>query len=122
MRVAALIIGIFLSIILFLQSCTIATLGIAAESLQSAGGAERPTADPGASFGVLAALLSVLGTAFVLKLPRVAAVLFGMAFGSAWIGAGLGFVDLKYYRAAFPGLMVLAVLGRRELRRAQRWP
>lgn len=71
MKIAVGIIGLVLSMVAFMQSCTIAGLSRLAddETIVEAG-----------TFGMLTAFLMFLGGAFAFGLPRAAQVFFGLSF------------------------------------------
>lgn len=108
MRIAVLIIALFLTLIVGLQSCAI-TAG---------GGMTRNTELYGAGAGgILLALLFMLGAAFVMAMPRVSMWLFGAA---TLIGLGVGlsttFKDLTIWGIVALALAVMSFFGHRELR------
>ena len=109
MRIAVLIIGLCLTGIVGLQSCTV-LLGnhLARDQAAAQGGA----------VGMFVAFLFVLGSAFALGLPRLSAALFALA-GLFGVTAGntTGFHDLRIWGFVALALAVMAYFGSRELRR-----
>ena len=77
MRVASLVIGLFIGIIVFGQSCTVSVLFETAEQL--GGVTEETEAGLGeAGAGLLVAFLAVFGAAFAMGNPRLSAWLFAL--------------------------------------------
>ncbi len=104
-----MIISLFLTLIVGLQSCAIAAGGGMSQN-QSVAGA-------GAA-GVLVALLFVLGGAFAMGLPRASMVMFVLAGVIALaVGASGVFPDLTIWGVVALVLAVMAYFGYRELKR-----
>lgn len=103
MRIAVLIIGLMLSIGLFLQSLTV-TAGSGLTNDDALGTA--------AAVGMLMALLWVISCALVIPAPRVSVGLFGL---SAVLGLGVAgsssFSDLYFWGAASLLLAIFSYLG-----------
>jgi hypothetical protein len=116
-RVAALIIGLFVAIILLVQSCAVFGLSGLAARL---GSTEASALGESGAVGVFVAILSIVGAAFALHEPGVATALFGVAAAFAYIGQSGGFADLGFWAWVLFGLAALSFGGRRELRRAHR--
>lgn len=108
MRIASLIIGLVLLIVVGLQSCTVMVGGGLANRKELAGSG---------TVGVLVAFLFLLGAAFALKMPRTAAVMFALAGLFGWIGGVAGFGDLKVWGSAAFILAGMAAWGSREDRK-----
>ena len=113
MRIAVLIIGLCLTGIVGLQSCTV-TLGDHLARNGSGGGG-------GGAVGLLIAFLFVLGSAFALGLPRISAALFLVAglLGIS-VGSTTDFHDLRVWGGVALALAIMAYFGSRELRRRNR--
>lgn len=109
MRIAVLIIGLCLSLAVGLQSCAVSLGG---------GIAKDQAISAGSAVGVLVALLYLLGSAFVLGLPRTSIVMFFIA-GLLGIGVGSssGFHDLRIWGFVALALAAMAYFGAREQRR-----
>lgn len=110
MRIATLIVGLVLMIVVGLQSCTVMVGG---------GLADRKELSGSGAVGLLVALLFLLGAAFALKLPRTAAVMFALAGVFGWIGGFAGFGDLKVWGTVAFGLAAMAAWGSREGARSE---
>lgn len=114
MRVATLIISLFLMVIVGLQSCTVAVLGGAT--------GDDTTAGAGAS-GVLLAVCWLVAAAFVLPYPTVAMAVFLVAAVFGLIGTyGNAFTDAYVWTAVSVVLAILSFFGRREKRAKQAVP
>lgn len=109
MRIAILILGLVLMLVVGLQSCAIFIGGAALE--------EQATSDSGA-LGLFLALLLLVGAAFVLFFPWVALVSFVLA-GIAGLSGGstTEFTDLTIWGIVAFVLAVLSLLGVREKRK-----
>lgn len=103
MRVAVLIIGLLLSVGLFLQSLA----GNALTSIAEDEGGQGATA-----IGVFMALIWVVASAIVIAKPRISMVLFGISavFG---VAGWSDFPDLKFWSGVAVFLAVLSYLGYR---------
>ncbi|MFG1397311.1 hypothetical protein [Roseixanthobacter pseudopolyaromaticivorans] len=110
MRIAVLIISLCLVAILGLQSCAI----MVGSNLIS----DKTTSEAGAA-GLVMAFMFVLGGAFAMGLPRLSAAIFLAAglIGFAMASASI-FRDLQIWAGISCVLAVLALLGRREIRKA----
>lgn len=108
MRIAVLIIGLCLSLIVGLQSCAVSVGG---------GMAKDQAISGGGAVGVLVALLFLLGSAFAIGLPRASMAMF-LTAAPLGIGAGSssGFHDLRIWGFVALGLAIMAYLGHREAR------
>jgi Ni/Fe-hydrogenase subunit HybB-like protein len=108
MRIAVLVIGLVLSVGLFIQSL-----------LVSAGATifDDEDAESAAGIGVLMALMWVVGSALAIPLPRVSLVLFVLAglIGLAGIAA---FPDLAFWSVISFALAVFCFFGYRGKRKA----
>lgn len=112
MRIAAMILGLVLSVAWFAQAMLVYV---------AANVADDEAISQGSAVGVVGAFLLFLGGAFALGLPRVAAVLFvgsslfavmgasGGEYGDLWVWAVVGF-----------SLAAMAFLGYRGKRRSER--
>jgi hypothetical protein len=109
MRIAVLIIGLALSLIVLLQSCAANVAGaLGSQGLKEAAGT-----------GMLAALLFIIGAGFAMRLPIVSLVVF--AFGAIIaISAGHNsdFRDLQVWGWLAAFLAVLSYFGHRERKRS----
>ncbi|MFC3714329.1 hypothetical protein ACFOMD_17300 [Sphingoaurantiacus capsulatus] len=106
MRIAILIIGLSLFFIVGLQSCVVSAGGALGEDtgLSAAGSA-----------GVLMALLSMIGAAFVMQKPKVSGVCFGLAAFTAALGAAQGsFNDLYLWGVGAGVLSVISFFAARD--------
>lgn len=109
MRIAVLIISLFLTVIIGLQSCAVTVGGsLAKDQATSAGGAG----------GVVVAFLFVLGAAFSMGLPRVSQIVFLLASAVAFIAASgeSKYQDMNVWGAVALILAVMSYLGVRELK------
>ena len=110
MRVATLILGLFLMIIIGFQSCA-ATVG---------GGLGDEALGEGGAVGVLVTLLYLIAAAFVLGKPIVSLVVFSVAAVIALIGgATTPFGDLIIWGVVAAVLAVMSYFGVREQRNKQ---
>lgn len=107
MRIAVLIIGLCLMLIVGLQSCVVSMGG----SL-----ADRETVSAAGGVGILVALLFALGSAFVMAFPKVSAGIFALAALLAF-GFAAEFSDLKVWGVVSLALAVMSFLGSRELKK-----
>ena len=116
MRLATLIISLFLMLIAGVQSCAVAVGGGIAEDLSTAAKDKQEAQDiAGAGgLGVLAALMWLVGAAFVMSKPRTAMWLFGVA-SLFWLGAGAaGFSDAFIWMVASIIFAVMSWRGTKE--------
>lgn len=96
MRRAAQIISLVLMVALGIQSCAISVGGSVSEEFSSSA-VERQQAEDlsgAGGAGMLAALLWLIGAAFVMSRPKVAMWLYGASSVLCLIGATAGFPDL----------------------------
>ena len=109
MRVATMILGLILMVVVGAQSCAVS---IGGELANDAGSAE------GGAVGILMTLLFLLGGAFVLGFPLVSLIAFVLAglLGLA-AGATTPFTDLTFWGIAALVLALLSLFGVREKRR-----
>jgi uncharacterized protein DUF2510 len=116
MRLATLIISLFLMLIAGVQSCAVAVGGGIAEDLSTAAKDKQDAQDiAGAGgLGIVAALMWLVAAAFVMSKPKVAMWIFGVA-SLAWLGAGAaGFSDAFIWMVASVILAVMAWRGIKE--------
>lgn len=114
MRIAVLVIGLCLTGLIGLQSCTLMLGGGLVQDKGLSGG--------GAT-GILVAFLFVLGAAFSLGLPRVSAVLFALAAACGFaVGYNTEFWDMRVWGWIAAALAVMSYLGSRELRKKKAVP
>jgi hypothetical protein len=112
MRIATLVVTLFLMLAVGLQSCTLYGLSAIAGQQETGGGA---------AVGLLIAFLYLLGAAFVMGLPLISIICFTVAglLGLA-VGATTKFSDMTIWGIVSFVLALMSFLGRRELRRRQR--
>lgn len=116
MRLATLIISLFLMLIAGVQSCAVAVGGGIAEDLSTAAEDKQEAQDiAGAGgLGVLAALMWLVGAALVMSKPRAAMWIFGVA-SLFWLGAGAaGFSDAFIWVVASIVFAVMSWRGTKE--------
>lgn len=109
MRIATMIISLLAMLLLFVQSCAVAVgEGIVDDEETTGGGV----------VGIMMAVLFVIGAAFVLRIPWVSVVAFGLAglFGLLG-GATTDFSDLTIWGIGSLILAVMAYFGTREGRK-----
>ena len=107
MRIAVLIIGLCLTMIVGLQSCAVLLGGGMTDDQDMAGGG---------AIGILIAFLFVLGSAFALSLPKVSMWLFGIAAALGFlVGASTEFSDMMFWGVVAAALAVMSYFGAREL-------
>lgn len=107
MRIAVLIIGLILMVLVGMQSCAVMVGGeITSDTDTSEGGA----------VGILVAFLFLLGSALVMGFPRVSMVLFILAslLGFA-AGSTTDFSDMIFWGVVGAGLAIMSFFGSREL-------
>jgi hypothetical protein len=92
MRVAVLVIGLILLIVIGLQSCFVAT----GEAILGGLGGEEVVGGGGA-IGLLVALLFGIAAAFALGKPAVSVVIFVLASLFAFMAGSTGFSDMKVW-------------------------
>ncbi|HEY8446896.1 MAG TPA: zinc ribbon domain-containing protein [Thermomicrobiales bacterium] len=108
MRIAVLIIGIILTIGLFLQAFVVGSLSSAVNDENTS---------QSAAIGILMALLWLIACGFVIPVPRVSMVLFAVA-GVLGFAASGDFPDLAFWGGASLFLAVLSYFGYRGKRKA----
>lgn len=107
MRIAVLVIALCLTLIVGLQSCTV---------LVSGNMAQRPDVASGGSMGLLLAILFIAGAGFVMALPRVSVVLFGVAMLVGFAAAqATPFSDMNIWALVAAGLGLMSYFGHEEL-------
>lgn len=112
MRIATLIIGLLLGLLLFLQTMLLYGLSNAGNDEKNAGAA---------AIGVFVALIWLVAAAFVMAFPLFSAIAFTVAGLFAFLGAGSSdFTDLWIWGGASLVLAVLAYFGWRGKRRDRR--
>lgn len=108
MRIAVLIIALFLTVVVSLQSCAVFVgSGIAKNEALSQGGA----------VGLLVSLLFVIGAAFALGVPRVSQIVFTIAAAFAFLAASKEYPDMNVWGVAALILAVMSYFGVREARK-----
>jgi hypothetical protein len=111
MRIAVLIIGLMLSVGLFIQSL-VANVGSGLNNSDSLGAA--------AAAGVLMALMWIVASALVMPLPRVSVVIFLLAAALGFgFGAGSEFKDLYFWGSVSVLLAVFSFFGFRGKKNSQ---
>jgi hypothetical protein len=112
MRVATLIIGLLLGLLLFLQTMLLYGLSNAGNDEKNAGAA---------AIGVFVALIWLVASAFVMAFPLFSAIAFAAAALFAFLGGGSSdFKDLIIWGVASALLAVLSYFGWRGKRRDRR--
>ncbi len=109
MRVAVMIIGLFCTIMLLVQSCTVFVGGeIFSEEGLSQGGA----------VGVFVGFLFMIGSAFALKIPKVSIIIFAIGAVVGFVaGATTEFSDMTFWAVTAVILSILSFVGHRRLQR-----
>ena len=118
MRIATLILGIFVVIIMLFQSCAVACLGSVSDSL-----AEKKTPSEtttGGAFGIMAAVCAIIGAAFVLKVPIVSIVAFLLGALLAGMGPQYKYADGAVWAWVLGILAVFSLFAYIGLRRERR--
>jgi hypothetical protein len=118
MRIATLVLGILIVLVLLLQSC--ATAGISSHSPSITEDDPRSASAVAGGVGLAAALYGVIGLAFVLTVPLVSVLAFALAALLAALGPLFGFSDGKGWAVALGMLSVFALIGHLKLRRKKR--
>lgn len=112
MRIAVLVIGLLLGLLLFVQTFLVYVLGSA--------GSDTSLAGAGAA-GLLVALLWLLASAFVIGVPLLSTIVFGVAgFIALAASSGSEFSDLQIWGAASFVLAALSFVGLLTKRRGAR--
>jgi hypothetical protein len=109
MRLAVTIIGIFLALIVGVQSCGVSFGGAltADESITAASGA-----------GFVISLLFIIGSGFAIKIPKVSIVVFAIgALIGILVGANTEYKDLIVWGIVSLVLCILSFFGDRSLQR-----
>lgn len=107
MRIAVLIIGLLLGLLMFMQSFTIMALGGAIGS-----------DDPSGALGVMVAVLWLIGCGFVIGFPRTSTILFVVAAVLAIAtGANTDYSDMTMWGFVSIGLAVMSFFGWRGKKR-----
>lgn len=108
MRLAVLIIGLVLMVVVAAQSCA---------ALIAGGLADRRDVSEGGGFGVLVAFLFLLGAAFAWGVPTVSMICFALAMIYGLVGGvSTPFKDLTVWGVAAGTLAILSFFGRRRAR------
>jgi hypothetical protein len=109
LRIATMILGLILMVIVGLQSCAVSFGGAIAQ---------QQKAEEGGAIGIFIALLFLVGSAFALAFPLVSLVAFllGGLFGLA-AGATTPFEDLTIWGIVSLVLAILSFFGWREKRK-----
>lgn len=116
MRIATFVIGLFVSLVILLQSCTIYGLGSIGESF---GSTEAGEISGSGAVGILAALAAFVATAFVLRMPTVSLLLYVIAALFGFAASASGFSDMRIWGIGMLILAGMSYWGRRELRKEQ---
>ncbi len=120
MRIAVLVIGLVVMLVLGMQSCAVTVGGSFLEEFEQgreARQAAEATTGAGA-IGLLAALVFAVAAGFALAKPKVAMILFLVAGFFTLIGATAGdFPDLWIWTFVALALAVMSYFGIREQRR-----
>ena len=125
MRIAALVLGLFLTIGVLVQSCVVLVGSEVVSELDEQLGtgetaAELEEASGAAAVGILVAVMALVGAAFALGLPRVSAIAYGLgAILGIETGHSSEFTDLAVWGYLMIGLAALSYFGQR---RERRWP
>ena len=106
MRLAVLIIGLCLVMLVGMQSCTVMVGGGIADNKDLSGGG---------AIGVFVSFLFILGSAFVMGYPKASMIIFLIASFFGFIGAsGSTFSDLYFWSLISIVLAVMSYLGIKE--------
>lgn len=107
MRVAVLILGLILAVVIFVQSAAIGTANALGDKSSSSGSA-----------GFLVGVIFLIGAAFAIGVPRVSLVAFLLAAVIAIpVGASSAFSDLLVWGVVALALAAMSYFGHRERRR-----
>ena len=123
MRIAALILGLFVSLLLFCQSCGLGLLGGIDRSLSENFGTEitvgTEESQGQAGIGMLAALIGLVGSGLAISKSRTSAVILGISAVMAILGGTSGglFADLTVWGVIYAIAAGLAFFGRREIKK-----
>lgn len=108
MRIAVLVIGAPLALLVFLQGCTGSALESAAGDDDSVGG-----------WGMVVGLFFLVASALVISFPTASAVIFGVSAVTAFlVAANTDYGDMWVWGAIAVALGVMAFFGRRGKRKA----
>ena len=125
MRIAVLVIGLALGIIVFIQSCSVGLVSGVGEEVATITGNEELVEEAkelgtAAGGGILMGLFAIAGAGFALKMPRTAFVLFALA---ALIGIPTGLTS-EFGDLAVWGFLLLVpmALSYFSQDRTRRWP
>lgn len=120
MRRATQIISLVLMLVLGAQSCAVSVGGSVSESLSTTAADRQRGEDlSGAgAFGIFAALLWLIGAAFVMSRPKVSMWVYGVAGLFCLIGATAGFTDLWVWMVVSFVFAVMSWRGIAERERA----
>ncbi|HWV23265.1 MAG TPA: hypothetical protein VNZ58_03670 [Thermomicrobiales bacterium] len=102
MRIAVLILGLLLGLLMFFQALIGYVVGSATSSDDLAGAG---------ALGLLVALMWLLACALVIAFPLVSAIILGLAMPIAWGSAALGYTDMWIWSGASFVLAVMAFFG-----------
>lgn len=117
MRIATLILGLFFSGMMMLQSCTIMGLSGIADTLSNT--TENSASSIAAAGGFMAGILALIAVAFVLKLPFVSIIVYLLAALFAFSSAD-NFPDMGYYGWGLLALAVMSLIGWLGLRKEKK--
>lgn len=112
MRIATLIIGLLMGLILLFQSWTVGVFG-------GMGAFDDATESAGAA-GTIMALAWFLASALVIPLPLVSTVLFGLTVLIGLLTPTGDFADLRFHGVIAIGLTVMAFFGWRGKKKAKK--
>mgnify|MGYP001214781821 CR=1 FL=1 len=104
MKIATFILGLALSVVLFLQTCAVYSLSGLADTLSEKPSALRATT--ASAGGIFVAFLSIIAMAFVLGKPSASAIIYVLA-GLLSLGLSANFPDLAIWGIA---MLILAVM------------
>lgn len=105
MRIAVMIIGLCLVMVIAVQS-----LGV----MIGGGLSENDSLTGGGATGLMVALLFLLGSAFVIKKPKISVGLFILASVFAFVAASGGFSDLYFWSFVSLALAAMSFNGIKE--------
>ena len=111
MRVAVLVIGLCLVMLVGMQSCAVMVGGGLADDKDLTGGG---------AIGLLIAFLFVLGSAFAIGAPKASMIMFIVAALFGFIaGAGSEFKDMNFWAIVSIGLAVMSYFGIKEKKKKE---
>lgn len=108
MRIAVLIIALFLAVIVGFQSCALGAVGGLSED-------ESITTEAGS--GIIVLFLFIFGAAFVMTYPKVSMVIFVIAGVIGLISSPETFKDLQIWGGLAFILALMSYFGSRELKK-----